>query len=83
MTQREILKNARKQMGVNQKEFADYFGIPYRTLVDWEREERQMPDYLLRLMMYKLEVENKAFQLLDKVPEKDQMISKEKRKDKE
>lgn len=81
MTQRDILKQARKQMGVNQREFAEYFGIPFRTMQDWEREERQMPDYLLRLMIYKLEMEEKANGLLDKVPDKKDMVHPDKRKD--
>lgn len=83
MTQREVLRNARQQMGVNQQEFAVYFGIPQRTLVDWEREERKMPDYLLRLMMYKLEMEKLVTGLLDEVPDKDNMISRGKNKESE
>lgn len=38
-------------------EFAEYFGIPYRTLQDWELGNRAMPEYLLRLMAYKLRME--------------------------
>lgn len=81
MTQREVLRNARQQMGVNQQEFAAYFGIPQRTLVDWEREERKMPDYLLRLMMYKLEMEKLVTGLLDEVPDKENMIRRGKNKE--
>ena len=33
------------------------FDIPYRTMTDWERGERQMPEYLLRLLAYKVEME--------------------------
>ena len=43
--------------GMNRKQFADYFGIPYRTVQDWELGNRQMPDYLLRLMCYKVKIE--------------------------
>lgn len=49
-------------------------------LVDWEREERKMPDYLLRLMMYKLETEKLVAGLVDEVPDKDNMIGREKKK---
>ena len=54
---REELIEMRAKTGMNRKEFSDYFGIPYRTVQDWELGNRQMPDYLLRLMAYKLEIE--------------------------
>lgn len=62
-------------------DIAAYFGIPQRTLVDWKREERKMPDYLLRLMVYKLEMEKLVTGLLDEVPDKDNMISRGKNKE--
>ena len=46
------------ESGMNWIQFAAYFDIPYRTMQDWERGNRKMPDYLLRLMEYKLMVEN-------------------------
>lgn len=60
MTQSEILEVAKSQSGMTQKEFAEYFGIPYRTVQDWFAGRRNMPDYVLRLMIYKLEVEKKV-----------------------
>ena len=54
---KERLVALRKQTGLNRREFSEYFGIPYRTMQDWELGNRQMPEYLLRLMMYKIEVE--------------------------
>lgn len=54
---REELIEMRAKTGMNRKEFSDYFGIPDRTVQDWELGNRQMPDYLLRLMAYKLEME--------------------------
>ncbi len=54
---REELIEMRAKTGMNRKEFSDYVGIPYRTVQDWELGNRQMPDYLLRLMAYKLEME--------------------------
>ena len=38
MELKELLKEARKQTGMTQKQFAAYFRIPYRTLEDWERD---------------------------------------------
>ena len=55
---REQLLELRKQTGMNRREFAEYFGIPYRTMQDWELGNRQMPEYLLRLMVYKVGIEN-------------------------
>ena len=56
-TLQEQLIELRKQTGMNRKEFAEYFQIPYRTITDWERGERQMPDYLYRLLAYKVRME--------------------------
>lgn len=53
---KELLE-LRKRTGMNRREFAEYFGIPYRTLQDWELGNRNMPDYLLRLMAYKVAIE--------------------------
>ena len=47
MESKEILLDLRKQSGMNRREFAEYFGIPYRTLQDWELGNRRMPEYLL------------------------------------
>jgi len=54
MDSKEILLDLRKQSGMNRREFAEYFGIPYRTVQDWELGNRKMPEYLLMLMEYKL-----------------------------
>ena len=49
----------RKQTGMNRKEFAEWLGIPYRTMQDWERGISQVPDYVLRLIDYKVAMEKK------------------------
>ena len=51
------IKELREKMGMNRREFSDYYGIPYRTVQDWEAEKRQLPDYLLRLIKYRAEME--------------------------
>lgn len=51
---RELLKQIRSETGMSQKRFAAYFRIPIRTYEDWERGVRKMPEYLLRLIAYKL-----------------------------
>ena len=52
------LTDLRKITGMNRKEFCEYFGIPYRTMTDWELGNRRMPEYLLRLMTYKIKMEH-------------------------
>ena len=32
----EQLLELRARTGMNRRQFADYFGIPYRTVQDWE-----------------------------------------------
>ena len=49
----------REQMGMNRRSFSDYYGIPYRTVQDWEAEKRELPDYLLRLLKYRAEIERR------------------------
>ena len=51
------IKRLRKGAGMTQKMFSDFFGIPVRTLQDWENERRTPPDYLVRLLPYKLKLE--------------------------
>lgn len=48
------IKELREASGMSRHEFADYFGIPYRTIQDWELGNRKCLDYLLNLMEYKL-----------------------------
>ncbi len=57
MNNKEQLIKLRKETGMNRKKFCEYFSIPYRTMTDWELGNRQMPEYLLRLMKYKIEME--------------------------
>ena len=62
MTSGEELLELRESTGMNRREFAEYFEIPYRTVQDWELGNRRMPYYLLRLMVYKVDKENLAKQ---------------------
>ena len=57
MSRGKEVKELREKMGMNRREFSDYYGIPYRTVQDWEAEKRELPEYLLRLMKYRVEVE--------------------------
>ena len=57
MSRGKEVKELREQMGMNRREFCDYFGITYRTVQDWEAEKRELPDYVLRLLKYRAERE--------------------------
>lgn len=50
-------KELREASGMNKTKFAEYFGIPYRSVQNWELGLRECPKYLLDLMTYKLEAE--------------------------
>lgn len=43
--------------GFSRKEFGDYFGIPYRTIENWEKGTNKCPEYVYQLMQYKLQHE--------------------------
>lgn len=47
----------RNRSGMTRPQFAEYFSIPYRTVQDWELANRKCPEYLLKLMEYKLKHE--------------------------
>ena len=49
-----MFKVIREQSGMNRTEFAKWLGVPYRTMQEWELGRRQMPDYVLRLIAYKV-----------------------------
>ena len=48
------VKELRAKTGMTQKAFAEYFGMSKRAVEEWEGERRKCPDYLLKLMIYKL-----------------------------
>ena len=47
----------RHKAKMTRTEFAKYFGIPYRTLENWEFDEALCPSYLYKLIEYKLKNE--------------------------
>ena len=55
---KDEIKKLRESTGMNRKEFCEYFEIPYRTVTEWERGTRKMPDYVLRLLAYKVKMDN-------------------------
>lgn len=57
MEKRSEIINIRKLTGLNRKEFAEYFSIPYRTISDWELGNRTPPEYLIKLLRYQVLME--------------------------
>lgn len=47
----------RESTGMTRKEFCEYFNIPYRTVTEWERDNRHAPEYVLRLLEYYIRME--------------------------
>lgn len=71
---KEELIKLRLSTKMNRKEFADYIGIPYRTLQDWELGNRKMPEYVLRLMSYYIRFENMPDRDSDGIAKSPQII---------
>ena len=44
----------REKSGMSRPDFAKWLGVPYRTMQEWERGRRVMPEYVLRLIAYKV-----------------------------
>ena len=50
-------KQLRQASGMTITQFSEYFGIPRRTVEDWNAEKRSCSQYLIDLMQYKLKKE--------------------------
>ncbi|MBQ9699547.1 MAG: helix-turn-helix transcriptional regulator [Lachnospiraceae bacterium] len=57
MDRAKEIKELRALTGMNRREFCDYFGIPYRTVTEWERDNRHAPEYVIKLLEYYINVE--------------------------
>lgn len=51
------IKQLREQTGLSQQKFGDYFGIPLRTIQNWENGVRECNEYIVNLIAYKLKHE--------------------------
>ena len=52
-------RDLRISSGMSQRKFAEHFGIPRRTLEDWERGIAKCAPYLIELIKFKLQHEKK------------------------
>lgn len=56
----ERIRSIRTETGMNRKDFAEHFGIPLRTVEDWEANRRKPPEYIPRLLYYQWRYERIA-----------------------
>jgi DNA-binding transcriptional regulator YiaG len=50
----ERIRSLRAESGLNRKQFAEHFGIPLRTVEEWEAGRRKPPEYIPRLIKYQI-----------------------------
>lgn len=53
MTVKELVRLT----GMTQKQYAEYFSIPFRTVQNWITGQEKCKEYWLKLMTYKLQKE--------------------------
>lgn len=46
----EWLKEIRKRTGLTQFQFSRFYGIPYRTLQNWENGKRELKEYVFYIL---------------------------------
>lgn len=51
------IKDLRKQKNMTQKEFAEYFQIPLRTLQEWEQKRSIPASYVIKMIARIIELE--------------------------
>lgn len=51
------IKSLRSATGMTQATFAEYLGIPRRTIENWESEVRHAPEYVINLIAFRLRAE--------------------------
>lgn len=66
----EKIRNLRRETGMTRKAFAAHFGIPLRTIEDWEANRRTPPEYIPRFLYYQWEYEKitKEFDVFQNSP---------------
>ncbi len=64
----ERIKALRKTTGLSQSRFSAKFGIPVRTLQQWEQGISAPPEYLVRMMAYIMLLEENR-QINDEEPD--------------
>lgn len=71
------IKEMRTSMGMTQTEFGNLFGIPLRSIQNWELEIRKPPEYVITLIEKNLRLVNRIAMLekeLDELKESENKI---------
>ena len=55
-----FIEAIRNEAGMTRHQFSEWLGMPLRTLQAWEKGTREMPEYVLRLIAYKVRMEKDA-----------------------
>lgn len=62
------IKELRASTGLSQQAFADKYGIPKKTIQNWEsqgKEHRECPDYVKKLLERAVKTDNKNIIIID------------------
>lgn len=57
-TAKEDVRAIRRASGLTQAGFAEKYGVPRRTLQDWEAGKREAPGYVVSLLAYAVKSDN-------------------------
>ena len=66
------IREARLKSGLTMKELAEETGVPYRSLQNWESEERTPPPYVEKMILRELERKeslSEAIKIIDVIDE--------------
>lgn len=55
---KEDVRAIRLESGLTQKGFEEKYGVPRRTLQDWEAGKREAPGYVVALLAYAVKSDN-------------------------
>ena len=70
MESADKIRRLREQTGMTRKDFSIHIGIPLRTIEDWEAGRRRPPEYIPRLIDYRLKYE----ELIGKIKKEEQDV---------
>lgn len=55
MDVKDKIRELRTKTGMNRREFSEFYGIPLRTMEEWESGRRVPAEYVVRLLAYAVE----------------------------
>lgn len=75
MTVEEKIKKIRGNTGMNRKIFCEKYGIPVRTMEEWEAGRRTPPEYIPRLLAYYVQNFDRSISIINKDVEEKRKIN--------